>query len=338
MTYDPDREVVVLFGGTDGTNLNDETWEWDGKTWSQIPPSTGGPSARKDHALAYDAAQDVTVLFGGQTAAGLSNETWTWDGSSWTLQTPTDSPSARQQHAMAFHTGEQRIILFGGRTLDQLSGTYKGDTWVWDGSDWSKQSTPDHPIRRGEHAMAYDDSRNAIVLFGGTHESLPLSDTWEWADGAWEEVAGSPVPAARHDHAMAYDTENGRIIMYGGAAGLPLIGMLTPATARTLSPGEFLTINWRDDDPTGRSLIRLTVDDDRYPEETTETDEAEIEILSDRDASADGVQDSFPWQVPSTLEPGTYYIFGYIQRNAAGATDHVSVAPGTLIIADPANP
>ena len=67
MVYDSARQVVVLFGGIDLSRvvgLND-TWEYDGTTWTQRTPATA-PSARYGHAMAYDSTRQVTVLFGGE--------------------------------------------------------------------------------------------------------------------------------------------------------------------------------------------------------------------------------------------------------------------------------
>jgi hypothetical protein len=50
------------------------------------------------------------------------------------------------------------------------------------------------------------------------------------------------------------------------------------------------------------------------------------------------VSDSFSFQAPATLDPGTYFLFAYIDSDDAAPHEQVSVAPGRLIIRDPANP
>ena len=102
-----------------------------------------------------------------------------------------------------------------------------------------------------------------------------------------------------------------------------------------MAAGSFVTIRWRDDDPSETATIRLAIDDDMNPQEATETDDPEMEILSGRVASGDGVQDTFSFQVPSTLAPGTYFVFGYIDRDGAAPFEHSSVAAGRIIIRDP---
>jgi hypothetical protein len=79
MAYDSARGVTILFGGQEGFlgPDSDETWEWDGNTWTQR--ITSGPTAREDHAMAFDSARQVVVLFGGWHH-GFDGETWEWDG------------------------------------------------------------------------------------------------------------------------------------------------------------------------------------------------------------------------------------------------------------------
>jgi flagellar hook assembly protein FlgD len=124
----------------------------------------------------------------------------------------------------------------------------------------------------------------------------------------------------------------------------PLIALLQPGSVETLDAGDYLSISWRDDDPTDEATIRITIDDDGSPNEGVEEGEAEIEILADRIAEGDeedegdGVLDTFEYQIPSSLAPGTYYVFAYIHKEAGSvAPDHQSIAPAVFIVRDPAD-
>jgi hypothetical protein len=79
MAYDADREVSVLFGGFNGITFFNETWEWDGTTWTQQTALTGSPAGRADHVMAFDALRHRVVLFGG--IPGLLGDTWVYGGS-----------------------------------------------------------------------------------------------------------------------------------------------------------------------------------------------------------------------------------------------------------------
>jgi hypothetical protein len=76
MDYDPATGNMVLFGGVGGGYLND-TWTWDGTTWTEQTPATS-PSARYVASMAYDPATGDMVLFGGVGNSGLLNDTWTY--------------------------------------------------------------------------------------------------------------------------------------------------------------------------------------------------------------------------------------------------------------------
>jgi len=149
MVYDTGRRQMVLFGGSAGLGVptTDETWEWDGRTWTQRTPAIR-PVARTDHAMAYDAARRRVVLFGG-TLVGTpaAGDTWEWDGTAWTQATPATSPPGRSHHAMAYDPVRQRVVLFGGYT-----GSYNGylsDTWEWDGTNWVPRASATSPPAHG---------------------------------------------------------------------------------------------------------------------------------------------------------------------------------------------
>jgi hypothetical protein len=94
MAYDAATGTIVLFGGSvraeatgssDQTHF-DDTWVWDGKTWTRVFPPVSPPARRFDtQGMAYDERTQTVVLFGGitgrQTALG---DTWTWNGTTWT--------------------------------------------------------------------------------------------------------------------------------------------------------------------------------------------------------------------------------------------------------------
>jgi flagellar hook assembly protein FlgD len=113
----------------------------------------------------------------------------------------------------------------------------------------------------------------------------------------------------------------------------PLIAMLTPATQTSVTAGNYLAITWRDDDPSTdhRGAIRLVVSPSPDPTVTA----GQIEILRNRDATADGVQDTYTWQVPASLATGTYYVIGFAENGTLG---NASTAAGRVIVGDPNNP
>jgi hypothetical protein len=135
MAYDAARQQIVLFGGrdADGTHLGD-TWTWDGADWTEQSPAHS-PPARIGLRLAYDSDQRHVLLFGGDYF--LPPDTWTWDGTDWTQRSPTHSPKARAWEGMAYDAAHGEVVMFGGKGDCTGCGPHYGDTWTWDGIDWS---------------------------------------------------------------------------------------------------------------------------------------------------------------------------------------------------------
>ena len=169
MAYDSARRRTVLFGGLSSIFRpgSADTWEWDGKNWKLLKPTTSPPPM--GYAMVFDSARQRIVLFGGAASLHVAIvHTWEWDGRNWKQLKPTVSPPARNAHSMVYDSTRRRTVLFGGRIF--LTGLR--DTWEWDGSNW----TPSKPLSSAwaqyDHAMAYDPVRRRTVLFG-------FGGTWE---------------------------------------------------------------------------------------------------------------------------------------------------------------
>ncbi len=195
--YDSDNQTVVLFGGVDAQgDLSDDTWVWNGSTWTDHPGSKIlAPPAREMASMAFDPKLHQLILFGGLGAAGVLSDTWAWNGASWTEQ-PSSSPPppARESAAMAYD-GSLNLVLFGGlggpanqtgpassttsttatsstssgvaSTVSAASPVALDDTWLWTKSGWV-ESTATGPSARSGASFAYDSSAHEAVLFGGT--------------------------------------------------------------------------------------------------------------------------------------------------------------------------
>ena len=64
MAFDPAGKDLVLFGGYDGANYNNDTWIFKNKTWVQLNPAVA-PPARTAAAMSYDVQLKKLVMFGG---------------------------------------------------------------------------------------------------------------------------------------------------------------------------------------------------------------------------------------------------------------------------------
>ncbi|MCA8967768.1 MAG: peptidase S8, partial [Planctomycetes bacterium] len=207
--------AVVLFGGYRmGVGSYDDTWEWDGSTWTARSPSSR-PSARGRHALAYDTARGRVVLFGGyDPALGNYNDTWEWDGANWIERFPAVRPPVRNSHALVYDAARGRVLLFGGKNFTDYD-----DTWEWDGTNWTQLIPTTRPPARSGHALAYDAARGRVVLFGGEQTCFGcgrLADTWEWDGTNWTQRRPAVSPSLRMGHALTYDAARSRVVLFGG--------------------------------------------------------------------------------------------------------------------------
>ena len=185
-----------------------------GKLWTLR--SHSGPPARYSHALAYDSTRRVVVLFGGRADPALFGDTWEWNGADWTNRA-VPGPSARLGHAMVFDKARNRTVLFGGNPNICPEHSFP-DTWEWDGQNWTLRSTSG-PGPRSHHAMAYDESRQVSVLFGGDRGcTAPLGDTWEWNGNVWT-LRATTGPSPRVLPSLAYDSVRGVVVLFGGYTG-----------------------------------------------------------------------------------------------------------------------
>ena len=180
-------------------------------TWS-LTPTPLAPSARTNHAAAYDVIRGRLVMFGGQPA---TNDTWELAGATWVQPATAQSPVARMGHWMAYDVGRGRVVLFGGSTDGSDSGAL-GDTWEWDGVNWTQRLPAQSPTPRLAHAMTADWVNNRVVLFGGRDfQGVHRNDTWAWDGTNWALLATTgPSPRCCFD--LTQDIARARIVLFGG--------------------------------------------------------------------------------------------------------------------------
>ena len=221
IVYDEQHADMVLFGGLNGsTSLNDtETLGYVyTQNWMQVGNSDGGPLVVNGSAVFQDSSAGLgALLFGGSNGTSVSAQTWFWDGNQWTQEIVNSPPPARQSAAMAFNPVFGQTLLFGGNS--SVGGTaLLGDTWTFDGSNWTQASVASPPAPRENQAMVYDGANSNTVMFGGFTGSY-LAETWLWNGFAWSQVTPAPAPSARGNHGMVYDAARGQVTLFGGYNG-----------------------------------------------------------------------------------------------------------------------
>jgi len=188
--FDPRKGVVFLYGGRQAPASSDfyDGWTWNGQSWVQLP-ATYAPELIAPVA-AFDPLTGKVVVF-GMTSDQKSVQTWTWDGG-WQHLEPASSPSIRVSTSMAYDANSGRIILFGGRDAGSLA--YLGDTWSWDGSNWTELRPSTAPSARQNPALV--GVPNGVLLFGGDAPGIQNTDTWTWNGATWRQIVTPHAPPA----------------------------------------------------------------------------------------------------------------------------------------------
>ncbi len=223
LAYDVPRHDYVLFGGQAGSSSFDDTWTWNGQQWKQMSPAHK-PPPRRNAAMAYDPNHRVVMLYGGlipDQAEGYEGaDTWTWDGQDWTeVGRAKGAPGPREGARMV--TTDDGVLLFGGHLANV---TYYADAWTWNGTAWSGADGDRRPPGRGSAAVAWDQARHSLFVFGGSGfnasggpgaQGTPLADTWIFGGGQWISV----VPAGPSPLSFAnaiWDPKSHRVLVLFG--------------------------------------------------------------------------------------------------------------------------
>jgi hypothetical protein len=228
MAYDSVDDVAVMFGGWNGPYLGD-TWIYSfrNNTWINKSPQVS-PSPRERAGMVYATRHDLIILFGGFEGSKMLNETWVYNvkTNQWTQMFPSVAPPARNNLGMAYDSKHDVIIIFGGGSREL--GTM-GDTWAYNitANLWMNMTPSVSPSPRSlstsGQELAYDESHDAVLLFGGSPIwlSTAVNDTWAYRFEAntWTELKPLSAPSARVMHNMVYDNINNITVLYGGAPG-----------------------------------------------------------------------------------------------------------------------
>jgi hypothetical protein len=185
MAWDGQLKVVVCIVAAINSMTNPDQilpMAWNGTNWSQLPnPTVPTGFASAPTSIAYDTARNFILFFGHVNGTPT---TWTYDGTTWRKAAST-SGSASPTFSMATDDRKSDVILFGEQ----------GDTWIWDGSQWTAQNPAHSPSARSGASMTYDSVHGLVVLFGGaagTGENLKeLNDVWTWNGTDWTQVSPS---------------------------------------------------------------------------------------------------------------------------------------------------
>ena|GEM_PF-2447694 len=182
MASDPSRNGVVLVGGTSSSDQSD-VWAWDGADWTQVAPD-GGPIFGAAHAV-------LVSPKGGSLLVVGNGRTYKFEAGAWAAFGSGDLPSG------SYYVGN--VVYDSGATepIGFVMFNDKGQTWTWlpgRDSSWQVLNPPCSPPARWANtfrpAMAYDEWRGVVVLFGGRDRN----DTWTFDGQTWSPAASGVIP------------------------------------------------------------------------------------------------------------------------------------------------
>ena len=163
----------------------------------------------------YFPPKNEIVLFGGDTGE-LYNDIWKFQNNEWKNKNVSDvNPNGKSGYGMCYNGSV--LLVFGG--YDDFASLGKSDElWSFDGDGWNlliPETTK--PAPRNGCAMAYDFSRERLVLFGGRGEEFVyLDDTWEWDGSDWHLMDPETSPTPRDNARMVYFEPIGSVVLFGG--------------------------------------------------------------------------------------------------------------------------
>lgn len=212
-TTDPVNNAVWLLGGTADDEIRDDLWRYQNGQWSLIK-ADGAPANCVTPNGVWDTARQKSVF------VCASSEVFEWDGKTWTKPTLTDTknqPPARRFSSMVYDETLKKTVLYGGFN----DTNYIDETWLWDGTAWSRQKKNPAPSR-ALASMWYDPVLKKTVLYGGIGRLTSLdritrySDMWSFDGTGWTDMTITATPGARYGAQTDVDPRTGHTVVYGG--------------------------------------------------------------------------------------------------------------------------
>jgi hypothetical protein len=214
MATDSARKKIILYAGYDPNagmyppytdpNKND-VWEWDGasSTWTNRTPTllASMPTGGTYPTMVFDEGRKKLVLLetaGGYYGPGYgygssAGDYWEWDpaGGAWSQKVTGEMLNGGLYDAtVSYDSIRRRVVLLG--TATTMYGNMNMSTWELDssGPTWYARPPAGEPSDRSYAAMALDNQRGVMVLFGGMLYGMATDETWEYSVTGWGNGTG----------------------------------------------------------------------------------------------------------------------------------------------------
>jgi chitodextrinase len=217
MTYDTERQAVILFGGIDNATYYNDTWEFANGTWSNITAQVGpAPPARASGILVDVAELGYLVLWGGASSVDYT-DTWIFNATGWHDDTgyaeADGSPPACYLCSAAYGPNGGNALLFDG-----YSTAPTVETWFF-GGRWQEinstgAGTPNVTEAGG---MDYDSFLGQNYYYDDFPNTFGQDGIWVYYAGTWTSLGAVPTPARAWPGFVFYGMDN-YSLLFGGSS------------------------------------------------------------------------------------------------------------------------
>lgn len=219
--YDPLTNTTLLFGGGDGGGrCTSATWSFSNGRWQQ-QREPSAPPARYVGGMSYSPVNKGILMFGGAEAGSVApflvNDTWLWTPRGWRRLHSATSPPAAPVDGMAADPATGQVVMLTGIDATGATTPGSGETWVWSGANWKRETSAPKPAARFGSAMTYDAAIREVVMFGGDYRpgspGGSLNDVWGWTGSVWERLTEVNAPPVEVFAGFAYSTSSKRLLL-----------------------------------------------------------------------------------------------------------------------------
>ncbi|MDY0002284.1 MAG: FG-GAP-like repeat-containing protein [Polyangia bacterium] len=247
MAYDPERNVLLLFGGSDEANPTsigsfEDLWEFvPGTGWEARSPIGPSPGPRYGAAMAYHPSEGRFVLFGGHL--GSTSHTTTpvpagcytfyleYTGSEYEWQQGTEThcvatppaslvrPNIRH-HTITWAPGLEELLLVGGQTSETSGGS--DGVFRYDQGIWEPRATNQSRRVSRHQALVVPDMGDLLIVGGIPNQETISSGGGRYrtiqslTSSGWSILAPSNHQPPRSGHVAFYLPGPEALFTFGG--------------------------------------------------------------------------------------------------------------------------
>jgi hypothetical protein len=210
LAYDPDRDRLVLIGGDDGGVVYNDTWEWDGSTWTNI--TTARPGLRDLVGMTWDRSSHRLVAVGGVVGVTPTDDLLVYNGVMWAALAAANGPGHVAGYGQLLAPTDAGLIVLPDDG-DPAGNVMRDDLWSLAGTTWTAICSACSGTPRNSASIVFDEALGVTWMVGG-YDGSSIAGTWKLVGTSW--VMTDALPPARDSVGLAYDRARDVIVLYGG--------------------------------------------------------------------------------------------------------------------------